>query len=439
MSNHATDYLLKPFSPRLIAELAQKVVAILENRKQRRKEYEQHLKNSAEYSLLLKKMLIKNILIGVKYVDSSNIDQFSRLFPFDCRYCMMLLNVIKLNEDYFSEQTAYADTIIVSNIIKQIICKKEGFIYLEDDSDIFSILCFSKENSLTKECYQLFKGVNDELQGLSAKLCGGIGVVVDSIEKLRFSYQGALQALEYNNSCIQEDIISIHDIHREQTSKFFWIEHEELINALRSCNKQRIKKTLDRMKESLEQCIGEIKIECLDYNFEQIVVSSMLTLADISTEGFSLANQKYLNPMHDIRKAHTFDLKIKWMESFLYNISEIIDKYRDISDKHIIMQIKNYISKNYTAEIKLETIACELGISKYYLSRLFKEKVGISLSEYKHHFRISRARKLLETTNLKVYEVAMQVGYMNEYYFSTTFKRIVGLPPVEYKKYFGGT
>jgi two-component system response regulator YesN len=103
------------------------------------------------------------------------------------------------------------------------------------------------------------------------------------------------------------------------------------------------------------------------------------------------------------------------------------------------MQIKNYISKNYTAEIKLETIACELGISKYYLSRLFKEKVGISLSEYKHHFRISRARKLLETTNLKVYEVAMQVGYMNEYYFSTTFKRIVGLPPVEYKKYFGGT
>ncbi|MFR2849305.1 MAG: helix-turn-helix domain-containing protein [Hungatella hathewayi] len=76
---------------------------------------------------------------------------------------------------------------------------------------------------------------------------------------------------------------------------------------------------------------------------------------------------------------------------------------------------------------------CPRGLSSEYLSRLFKEETGVKFVVYLNNLRLKHALRLLETTNLKVYEVAEQVGYSNLSYFSTVFKKNFGQNPFDYK------
>lgn len=71
-----------------------------------------------------------------------------------------------------------------------------------------------------------------------------------------------------------------------------------------------------------------------------------------------------------------------------------------------------------------------------YLSRLFKDETGIKFVVYLNNLRLKHALRLLETTNLKVYEIAEQVGYSNLSYFSTVFKKNFGQNPFDYKNTF---
>ena len=77
------------------------------------------------------------------------------------------------------------------------------------------------------------------------------------------------------------------------------------------------------------------------------------------------------------------------------------------------------------------------GLSHPYLSRLFKEEMGKTFMEYVTELRIDKARELLGNPDVKVYEVAGAVGYMEYAYFVRVFKRVVGYSPSDYRKQLG--
>ncbi|GGD66120.1 response regulator transcription factor [Paenibacillus nasutitermitis] len=84
--------------------------------------------------------------------------------------------------------------------------------------------------------------------------------------------------------------------------------------------------------------------------------------------------------------------------------------------------------------ITLTSVAAEVGLSSFYLSRLFKEETGEAFNDYLTRLRIDQAIRLLKTTNLKVYEVAERVGIPSYRYFSVVFRGITGVSPTEFKK-----
>ena len=71
-----------------------------------------------------------------------------------------------------------------------------------------------------------------------------------------------------------------------------------------------------------------------------------------------------------------------------------------------------------------------------YLSRLFKEETGISLTEYINQQRIRAAKNYLQLDTTTITEVAFMVGYNDVNYFIKRFKKIVGLTPTQYRKNF---
>lgn len=92
-----------------------------------------------------------------------------------------------------------------------------------------------------------------------------------------------------------------------------------------------------------------------------------------------------------------------------------------------------FIHGHYKTTISLQDTADAAGVNAAYLSYLFKKEMGIGFSNYLQECRMDCAKKLLETTNYKVKEVAAEAGFQDYHYFSKSFKKMVGCSPAEYR------
>ncbi len=95
-----------------------------------------------------------------------------------------------------------------------------------------------------------------------------------------------------------------------------------------------------------------------------------------------------------------------------------------------------YVEENYASNITLEDVARHGEISRSYLSMLFKQETGINFITYLNQYRIEKGKKLLTDTNLKIYEIAEEIGFGSPYYFSKVFKELTGMQCKEYRNYY---
>ncbi|WP_319559593.1 response regulator [Marispirochaeta sp.] len=93
-----------------------------------------------------------------------------------------------------------------------------------------------------------------------------------------------------------------------------------------------------------------------------------------------------------------------------------------------------YISLNYEHHISLRDTASFASISSAHLSAVFKSVCGYSFIEYLHRYRLKVAKKLMETSDISLEEVAERVGMYDAAYFSKLFKRIEHITPGQYRK-----
>ncbi|MCR5587747.1 MAG: response regulator [Lachnospiraceae bacterium] len=112
----------------------------------------------------------------------------------------------------------------------------------------------------------------------------------------------------------------------------------------------------------------------------------------------------------------------------------IINMIGNTSSDSVMDNIIHYIKHNYMNDIKLESLAPMFGYNSSYLGKIFNQKVGVGFNTFVDNVRIDKSKELLENSNLKVYEIAEQVGYHNVDYFHTKFKKYVHISPAEYRK-----
>lgn len=84
--------------------------------------------------------------------------------------------------------------------------------------------------------------------------------------------------------------------------------------------------------------------------------------------------------------------------------------------------------------LNLKGLAEELNFSPSHLSVVLKKELGLPFQDYLIQERMKRAKLLLLTTELKIYEIAEQVGFEDMNYFSQRFKQVVGVTPRQFKK-----
>jgi len=99
----------------------------------------------------------------------------------------------------------------------------------------------------------------------------------------------------------------------------------------------------------------------------------------------------------------------------------------------IIMRAKQFISDHQTDDLSLERVAREVHTSKFYFCKIFKRETGINFTDYLSRVRLERAKNLLLNPNLRVSEIAYEVGFQSLTHFNRVFKRILGRSPTDYR------
>ena len=93
-----------------------------------------------------------------------------------------------------------------------------------------------------------------------------------------------------------------------------------------------------------------------------------------------------------------------------------------------------FIHGHFTEALSLATLAGRFHLSEKYLSRYFKEHFHISFIQYLNHLRLTHAKKLLETTELPITEIALCSGFSSDSYFIRNFKKACGISPLKYRR-----
>ncbi|HBE78732.1 MAG TPA: AraC family transcriptional regulator [Firmicutes bacterium] len=99
-----------------------------------------------------------------------------------------------------------------------------------------------------------------------------------------------------------------------------------------------------------------------------------------------------------------------------------------------ISEIVGYLNDHYYQNLSLNMLSEHFFISKYYLSRTFKEVTGFTLVEYLNSVKTKEAQKLLNTTTLSITEISAKVGFESITHFGRVFKSITGSSPLQYRK-----
>ena len=100
----------------------------------------------------------------------------------------------------------------------------------------------------------------------------------------------------------------------------------------------------------------------------------------------------------------------------------------------IASECLDYINEKCFGKITLQEIAEHTFYNPAYFSRIFKEQVGVNLTDYIKKKRIGEAARLLCDSDLKIEEIMHRVGYTDKNHFYKNFKEIYDMTPASYRK-----
>ncbi|HBI27181.1 MAG TPA: AraC family transcriptional regulator, partial [Peptococcaceae bacterium] len=141
--------------------------------------------------------------------------------------------------------------------------------------------------------------------------------------------------------------------------------------------------------------------------------------------------------LNELEEADTVEKVILWLLTTGNSYIDLLTEKDADPQETIINRAIIYIRENYASQdLSLSTIASNCHISPSYLSRIFKQKKGHTITEQVNRTRIEEAKYILQDCDSTVSETAQKVGFADRSYFYKVFKKQVGLSPSVYKGRF---
>lgn len=262
------------------------------------------------------------------------------------------------------------------------------------------------------------------------------GCTVTDLQELHVSYKQACELLGRRFFCVQgqhvlgfDDLPSVQDNLQQLENSRISVYTAELTDYLQTFNRRRIAESLYSLEEYLYHVSADISAVKL------FLADLYLQIKEAMTHRYSAISP---NPFDSNSAIIGYISNCKYLYEIITYFSKqfetIMNAIGNSSRDSVMDDILYYIDHNYQTNLKLEIIASLFGYNSSYLGKIFNKTVGESFNTYVDRIRVSHAIELLNSGDLKVYEIAERVGYRNVDYFHKKFKKYVGVSPAEYRK-----
>lgn len=162
------------------------------------------------------------------------------------------------------------------------------------------------------------------------------------------------------------------------------------------------------------------------------VAVSLSTLGTSLARAFGGEEYNYTLRIKQLRTAKDCEI---WLTNFLRHIANFLSRELSASPGDVMEQAQRYVLDHYhEASLSVQEVAGAVGLSEKYFSTKFNRFMGVSMSVYVNGLRITKAKELLQQTDLKVYEIAEMIGFANTEHFIRVFRKQVGTSPIKMKK-----
>ena len=102
----------------------------------------------------------------------------------------------------------------------------------------------------------------------------------------------------------------------------------------------------------------------------------------------------------------------------------------------LIINILKYLNANIYNKIELDTLEDVFNYNKFYLIRLFKRELGLTIKDYLNKIRIYNSLDLIINPNNSCLKVALESGFTSLEYYSEVFTKIIGISPLKYRQFY---
>ncbi|WP_257345911.1 AraC family transcriptional regulator [Pseudalkalibacillus decolorationis] len=176
---------------------------------------------------------------------------------------------------------------------------------------------------------------------------------------------------------------------------------------------------------------------CLFRDIDQITLNKIENLIERISINVTSTRKEKDNTGKRLKEGGTATYLIQLLFQ-IYDLSQSqlqkVPRYESEKDLHV-ERVVTWIDHHFHQNITLDHIAENLNISKYYMSRIFKEVTGFTIMQYLMNRRMNRAKYLLEMYPKKtILEVALDSGFENSSHFSRFFRKNMKMTPTQFRK-----
>ena len=132
-------------------------------------------------------------------------------------------------------------------------------------------------------------------------------------------------------------------------------------------------------------------------------------------------------PLYTIREIEQY-----YCRNFSYIQQKYARKAR-LGYSRTVLDMIDYIEKNYPQELSLELLGEKFHMNGVYLGQIFKKETGQNLSKFIKQYRMEKAKDMLENTNMKIVNISEACGYQNVSYFCQSFRECYGVSPQKFR------
>ncbi|KQY80673.1 two-component system response regulator [Paenibacillus sp. Root52] len=308
--------------------------------------------------------------------------------------------------------------------VEQLLRDKPYFSVFHDiDGDIVIVANVDgdDEQSLMERIKELYEAISVTHPALRI----GMGRLMQGLYHAPSSYADAKTALQYVMIYPDLKIIdyAVLDKCGNQAATFFidWRDYAKLILS------RNVEQLANRIRTDFEQHRDGLTPGELQNTALEVVIRFKMELEAIKHSDETAMYQEGLRLVLD---SDTFDeLVLAIQQVGLKTIQSLLQDLKN----PIVNQVLQHIDKHYADELSLKLLGAHYHLHPVYLGQLFHKETGETFAEYLNKYRIERAKEQLRNSNLKVHEIARNVGYWETGYFYKQFRKYVGISPTDFK------